>query len=126
MIIALDFDGTVVEHEYPEIGDPVPLALDWLHWFQSQGARIILWTMRSGEKLDAAARYLAQNDVQLWALNHNPEQASWTSSPKCYAHVMVDDTAAGTPVIYPGAGRRPYVDWEQVGPAVALKLMEMS
>lgn len=117
MIIAVDFDGTIVKHTFPEIGQPVPSALDWLHKFKLSGARLILWTMRSGLYLEQAVDYCAQNRVHFFGVNHNPDQMSWTRSPKAYAHLYIDDAAAGCPlVIDPNC--RPYVDWSVVGPSV--------
>ncbi|MBL4903373.1 MAG: hypothetical protein JKY62_12090, partial [Desulfocapsa sp.] len=49
MYICIDFDGTVVDHRYPYVGDPVPLAVDWLQRFVELGAKLILFTMRSDD-----------------------------------------------------------------------------
>lgn len=117
MIIAIDFDGTIVEHEYPSIGFPVLGALKWMKEFQVLGARLILWTMRSGIKLTEAESYCHKNGIEFFGVNCNPDQASWTNSPKVYAHRYIDDAAFGCPLIYPGLGR-PYVDWSKVGPSV--------
>lgn len=122
MIIAIDFDGTIVEHAYPEIGPPVPQALDWMKWFQLAGVKLVLWTMRSEGHLEAALQYLRDNGVEVWSANHNPEQ-TWTTSPKCYADAYIDDMAVGCPLVHPRGGGRPYVDWNVAGPMVAEKLM---
>ena len=76
------------------------------------GVKIIAWTMRCGEYLDVDAReWFENNGIQIWSYNSNPEQSSWTQSPKCYAQAYIDDAAIGCPLIYPANGRRPYVDW---------------
>ncbi len=132
MIIAVDFDGTIAEHEFPSIGDPVPGAFAWMKLWQESGAKLILWTMRSddltttldgngcsGKVLTEAIEFCRSNGIEFHAHNTNPGQASWTASPKCYAHVYVDDAAFGCPLIESKkTGNRPMVDWEKVGPAV--------
>jgi hypothetical protein len=128
MNVAIDFDGTIVEHEYPEIGRPVPGAIEWIKRFQEAGAKIILWTMRCdrpdcGPMLTQAVEYLRSNGITLYGVNGNPDQWHWTSSPKAYAHIYVDDAAACCPLQENSrAGGRPYVDWSTVGPAVMKRL----
>ena len=123
MIIAIDFDGTIVDHRYPGLGLPVPGAIDWMKRFVNAGAKIILWTMRSdgkdGPTLTAAVEYLQRQGVELWSINGNPEQLDWTDSPKAYADLYIDDRSFGCPRREnPRAGGSPFVDWEEVGPAV--------
>lgn len=121
-IIAVDFDGTIVDHQYPEVGGPVPGAIKWLREFQMSGASLILWTMRSGEELDTAVDYCRACGVTFWGVNRNPGQHMWTDSPKAYAHAYIDDAAFGCPLREnPRSGGRPWVDWDQVGP----KIMEV-
>lgn len=117
-IIGLDFDGTVVEHAYPEIGDPLPNAIDWILKWQNAGARIILWTMRSESSLAEAVDYLCGYGVELFGVNCNPHQKAWSNSPKAYCHMYVDDAAAFCPLRINKGQERPSVDWDQVGPAV--------
>ncbi len=130
LIVAVDFDGTIVEHEFPGIGNPVPGAFAWLKTLQDAGAKLVLWTMRSdgqkhGDTLTQAVRFCEANGVTFWGVNSNPQQASWTTSPKAYAHVYIDDAAAGCPLREsPRMGGRPYVDWDIVGPAVMATLTE--
>ncbi len=114
MIIAVDFDGTICEHEYPAIGDPVPQALETLLSWQLDGHRIILWTARSGEELDAAVGYLEGAGIRLFGVNGNPKQGSWSDSPKAYAQIYIDDAAFGCPLVLPADGRRRYVDWPRI------------
>lgn len=117
-IIAVDFDGTIVEHKYPKIGDPVPGAIAALRRFQKAGAKLILWTMRSGDRLAEAVEYCKKAHIEFWAVNENPEQAAWTSSPKCYAHLYIDDAALGCPLIKHPSGESSVVDWKKVTPLV--------
>ena len=110
-IIAVDFDGTVVTHEYPEVGADIPHAVRVLKRLNDVDVKIIVWTMRCGEYLEKdAANWFNERDIKVWAYNSNPEQSDWTESPKCYAQLYIDDAALGCPLIYPRAGR-PYVDW---------------
>ena len=120
-IFAVDFDGTIVKHAFPDIGQPVPRALEWLRRFHDAGALLILWTMRSGDYLQAAVKYCYDNNVQLFGINHNPDQMSWTRSPKAYAHLYIDDAAEGCPLITE-PNSRPYVDWGLLGHSVMEKI----
>lgn len=121
MIIAVDFDGTIVTHNYPHIGECVG-AIPWLKKFQEAGAELVLWTMRCdserhGPVLTDAVEFCDRHGVRFFGVNSNPSQGSWTRSPKAYANIYIDDAAFGCPLVYP-AGGRPHVDWEIVGPAV--------
>jgi trehalose-6-phosphatase len=121
MYICVDFDGTVVDHRYPDIGEPAPGAITWLKKLQRHGARLILFTMRSDRQegrtlLRDAVQYLEDNGIKLYGVNHNPDQDDWTSSPKAYGDVYVDDSAFGCPLIKPIGFARPCVDWKVVGP----------
>ena len=115
VIIGIDFDGTIVEHKFPAIGKPVPGALKTMKALQAQGHKLVLFTMRSGGSLDEAVKYLEDNGINLFGVNVNPTQHSWTSSPKAYCQIYIDDAALGCPMIYPATeGDRPYVDWESI------------
>jgi hydroxymethylpyrimidine pyrophosphatase-like HAD family hydrolase len=109
-IVAIDFDGTIVAHRYPEIGEPVPYALETMRAMQAKGYKLILFTMRSGEYLREAVDYLSAEGIELWAVNENPTQRFWTDSPKVYAHIYIDDAAFGCPLIRV-EDDRPIVDW---------------
>lgn len=112
-VVAVDFDGTIVKHAYPEIGEPIPWAMEGLRAFQEKGWKIILHTMRSGEYLEEAVELLKKEGINLYGVNVNPTQCHWTESPKCYAPLYIDDAALGCPLIYP-AGERPFVDWQAI------------
>lgn len=115
--IAVDFDGTLVDHRFPEIGPPVPGAFDWLRKIQEH-AGIMLWTMRSDSYLSDAINFVEENGIALLCANVNPSQRSWTSSPKLYAPIYIDDAAFGCPLKRFSGFERPAVDWSIVGPAV--------
>lgn len=113
MIIALDFDGTVVTHEYPYIGEDIG-AVPVLKELTAAGHKLILFTMRSGKLLDEAVAWFERNGVELYAVNENPEQKSWTSSVKVHANIYIDDCALGCPIRFEDGIRRPFVDWQKV------------
>ena len=78
------------------------------------GYRLILTTMRSGKTEKEAVKWFKDNDIPLWGVNKNPEQKSWTSSPKVYADLYIDDCALGVPLTTSASSTRPYVDWTRV------------
>ena len=128
MFICVDFDGTIVDHCFPEIGAEVPGAIHWLTRLQDQGAKLILFTMRSdtsfgGPMLSDAVDFLERRGIKLFGINTNPNQRSWTESPKAYGDIYVDDAAFGCPLIRPQGFRRPCVDWETVGPALLERVL---
>ena len=123
MIICVDFDGTIVDHRYPEIGPEAPGAIQWLKRLQSHGAKLILFTMRSdkgpaGPTLSDAVHFLESRGITLYGINKNPDQHTWTESPKAYADVYIDDAALGCPLTHPKGFHRPCVDWSKTGPAL--------
>lgn len=123
LYVAVDFDGTCVDHCYPDVGDDVPYAKEVLRRLVQLGAQLVLFTMRSGKELDDAVQWFSDREIELFGINHNPTQSRWTDSPKAYAHVYVDDAAFGCPLREnPRSGGRPFVDWESVGQ----KLIEMA
>lgn len=113
-IIAIDFDGTCVEHEYPSVGMDVEGAVETLRALNNKGHRLILFTMRSGEKLEKAIKWFKDRDIELWAVNENPEQKQWTESTKVFADVYIDDAALGCPIMFIDGVRRPVINWRKV------------
>ncbi len=112
-IIAIDFDGTCVTHEYPHIGMDIG-AVPVLKELTAQGCKLILFTMRSGQILKDAKEWFADNGIPLYAVNENPEQKSWTKSPKVYADFYIDDAALGCPLKFMEGIHQPFVDWEKM------------
>lgn len=110
-IIAVDFDGTLVKHKFPEIGAPVDGAFGVLRELQAAGVHLILSTMRSGETLEQAIRFCEAQGVRFWGHNENPEQRTWTASPKVYAQMYIGDDALGCPLVRPGMRERPWCNW---------------
>lgn len=113
LIICIDFDGTVVTHEYPGIGREIGAA-PVLKRLVEAGARLILWTMRSGIHLEEAKGWFRDHGIPLFGCQRNPEQDTWTDSPKAYAHLYIDDAAFGCPLEYFFPDERPFVDWDLV------------
>ena len=111
MIVAIDFDGTVVDHRYPMIGEPVPHAIYTLIELVKYGHQLILFTMRSGHELDAAIDWFNDYEIPLYGIQYNPTQTAWSSSNKCYAQLYIDDAAFGCPLVHPEGFARPCVDW---------------
>lgn len=126
IIIAVDFDGTVVDHCFPDIGSNVPYATQCLKGLQNQGHKLILWTMRSnnpkGNFLDDAVDWYKKNEIKLFGINNNPEQISWTNSPKAYAQIYIDDAAFNAPLIKPVGFHRHCMDWLVVAKHFNIKI----
>ena len=99
MIIAVDFDGTIVEHEYPKIGKEKIFATETLRQLISDGHRLILWTVREGELLDEAVEWCRQRGVEFYAVNKDfPEEnisKNEQFSRKIKADVWIDDLNVG-------------------------------
>ena len=97
MIIAVDFDGTIVKHEYPKIGKPQLFAFETLKALQKQGHSLILWTYRAGKELQEAIDFCKKHGVEFYAVNKNyPEEKFDNSiSRKIYADIYIDDRNIG-------------------------------
>lgn len=99
MIIAVDFDGTIVEHEYPNIGKEKIFATETLRQLINDGHRLILWTVREGELLDEAVEWCRQRGVEFYAVNKDfPEEnisKNEQFSRKIKADVWIDDLNIG-------------------------------
>ena len=121
LILGVDFDGTVVTHRFPEVGQDAPRAAEVLKRFIDRGYIICLNTMRSdkncydpvskklipaslGKKLglstvlEDAVDWFERNEIHLSGINTSPGQRLWTDSPKVYATHYIDDAAVGAPM----------------------------
>lgn len=112
-IIAVDFDGTVVTHAYPYVGEDAG-AVPVLRELVDNGCKLILHTMRSDKLLDAAVAWFDARQLPLYAVNANPDQARWTASPKVHADLYIDDAALGCPLRFIDGIRRPVADWVRI------------
>jgi len=118
MYIGIDFDGTVVTHEFPKIGKDIG-AQNILKKLVANGHELILFTIRSnsqatGNVLDEAVEWFKKNNIPLFGVNEHPGQFEWSTSPKPYCHIYIDDAALGCPLIFDKSIKRPYVDWVKV------------
>lgn len=130
MDICIDFDGTCVSHEFPEIGKDIG-AIPVLKELVEKGHLLILFTMRSDRKkkkkvngeeiiveenvLTEAIQWFEKNEIPLYGVQKNPTQRFWTSSPKAYGHLYIDDANLGCPLITDDPeSDRPYVNWQEV------------
>jgi hypothetical protein len=97
LIIAVDFDGTIVEAAYPKIGRPIIFAFDTLKALQQDGHRLILWTYRGGDLLKEAVDFCKKNGVEFYAVNNSFEGEKLTDdiSRKIYADIYIDDRNIG-------------------------------
>jgi len=98
MKIAVDFDGTIVEHKYPEIGKTMLFAFETLKELQKRQHELILWTYRAGKELDEAVAFCEKNGIVFYAVNKNfPEEEfeEDTISRKINADVFIDDRNVG-------------------------------
>ena len=98
MTIAIDFDGTIVEHRYPKIGNEIPFATDTLKMLIKDRHRLILWTVREGKLLDEAVEWCRERGVEFYAVNRDyPEEdiAHTGFSRKVKADLFIDDRNLG-------------------------------
>jgi len=97
MILAVDFDGTIVEHKYPKIGKALPFAFETLKALQDKGHQIILWTYRSGKELEEAIKFCQSYGIEFYAVNKNypEEQFDSTFPRKIHADIYIDDRNLG-------------------------------
>jgi len=98
MIIAVDFDGTLCEHEFPEIGKPKQNVIDWVKKKQEEGAKIVLWTCRENmpggyDFLDQAVAFCKKHGIFLSAVNENCASVSGFATRKILADIYLDDRA---------------------------------
>lgn len=103
LTIAVDFDGTIVEHRYPEIGEEMLFAFDTLKALRKKGHKLILWTFREGRYLQDAVEFCRANGVEFYAVNKSyPEEVMDDSiSRKIHADIFIDDRNVGG---FPGWG----------------------
>lgn len=99
MIIAVDFDGTIVEHKYPAIGREIPFAIETLKKLQAQRHKLILWSVREGRLLDEAIAFCRERGLEFYAVNRDyPEEEKGQNnhySRKLKADVFIDDRNLG-------------------------------
>jgi len=97
LLIAVDFDGTIVENKYPKIGEPIIFAFETLKKLQGTGHRLILWTYRYGKELDDAVNFCEKHGVVFYAVNQSfpEEEHDPRVSRKINADIFIDDRNIG-------------------------------
>jgi len=105
MLIAIDFDGTIVEHAFPAIGNPLPNAFEVMKTLQDAGHELILNTCREDHPTDTNQKYLTEaveycreNGIEFISINENrPEDdfREFTLRRKVYADIYIDDRMVG-------------------------------
>jgi hypothetical protein len=130
MYIGVDFDGTCTTHDFPKVGKDIG-AVPVLKKLIDNGHHLILFTMRSDKKevlskdynihskskpyLTKALNWFKENNIELFGIQTNPTQHSWTDSPKAYCNLYIDDASLGCPLIIDKKlSDKPFVDWNQV------------
>lgn len=95
--IAVDFDGTIVENRFPEIGPSLPGAFETLRELSFQGHKLILWTFRDGESLQEAVDFCLEHGIMFWAVNKSFPEENYNKyiSRKIDAHFFIDDKIIG-------------------------------
>jgi hypothetical protein len=128
VVLGIDFDGTCTTHEFPKVGKEIG-ATPVLKELVEKGHKLILFTMRSdiinpigsdnelhlesGNYLTDAVNWFKERNIPLYGIQTNPTQHTWTTSPKAYCQLYIDDAAIGCPLMY-GIYERPFVDWSEV------------
>ena len=99
MTIAIDFDGTIVEHKYPEIGAEIPFAVQTLRMLIAEHHKLILWSVREGELLEEAVNWCRERGIEFYAVNRDyPEETLSNNehfSRKLKADIFIDDRNLG-------------------------------
>ncbi|MDR0509464.1 MAG: hypothetical protein LBH06_00030 [Rikenellaceae bacterium] len=97
MYIAIDFDGTIVRHRYPAIGEEIPFAIETIRLIQSElGHQVILWTAREGKLLDEAVEYCRARGLEFYAVNQNHPGSEQSAAPrKLTVDMFIDDRNFG-------------------------------
>ena len=97
MIIAIDFDGTIVEHRYPSIGRIRPFAFETLKALQAKNHQLILWSHRATGELEEAVAFCRANGLEFYAVNKNYPEEEWNEneSRKILADIYIDDRNLG-------------------------------
>lgn len=114
-IIAVDFDGTIVEEAWPDIGNLKVGAVEALKGFIEKGYHLVLWTCRAGDQLEAAVSFLELHGIEFDHINESHSKNEFfhifgDSSRKIFAHLYIDDRAHGA-----------NIDWAQISADVDKK-----
>lgn len=120
MTFCIDFDGTCVSHAYPGMGHDIG-AVPVLRKIVDHGHKIVLFTMRDKNELRDAVNWFHRKNIPLYGVNVNPDQQGWTTSPKAWGKIYIDDCGFGIPLVDDGVSR-PYVDWKAIDEELSKRL----
>lgn len=99
MTIAVDFDGTIVKHRYPEIGEEIPFAIQTLKMLIAERHQLILWSVREGKLLEDAVRWCRERGVEFYAVNKDFPEEDTNKNPnysrKLKVELFIDDRNLG-------------------------------
>ena len=99
MTIAVDFDGTIVEHKYPKIGEEIPFAIDTLKMLIKDHHKLILWSVREGDLLEEAVEWCRSRGVEFYAVNRDYPEETFSNnqhfSRKLKVDMFIDDRNVG-------------------------------
>ena len=99
MVIAVDFDGTIVENHYPKIGPERPFATETLRMLIQDHHRVVLWTCREGQLLEEALQWCRERGVEFYAANRDYPEETTDNNPhftrKLKADLFIDDRSLG-------------------------------
>ena len=99
MLIAVDFDGTIVRHRYPEIGEEIPFAVETLKMLVEERHRLVLWTVREGQLLDEAVEWCRKRGLEFYAINRDYPEETTDNNPhfsrKLKVDMFIDDRNLG-------------------------------
>lgn len=99
MVIAVDFDGTIVEHRYPQIGEEIPFAVETLKMLVQDRHKLILWSVREGELLEEAVNWCKERGLEFYAVNRDYPEETVENNPhfsrKLKADLFIDDRNLG-------------------------------
>lgn len=112
--IGLDFDGTCVEHCFPQIGQAAPNVQEALEYFKATGRKIYLFSVRSSSYILQCKSWFANRGLLLDGYQVIPGQSSWTDSPKMHVDLFIDDRAFGAPLIMPPGFNSPVINWKAI------------
>jgi len=97
-VVAIDFDGTIVEDNYPEIGKLLPQAKESIQEIKELGTTIVIWTCRMDDKAEQAKEFLTKNEIPFDYFNENTDERKrfyGNDSRKISADIYIDDRGAG-------------------------------
>jgi len=98
MIIAIDFDGTICQNEFPKVGELIPDAARVIKQLKLDGHTIIINTCRCGDQVLDAVNFLQRHKIPFDVFNDNDPinvEKYGSNSRKVYAHCYIDDRNIG-------------------------------